>query len=701
MDLFRAPWEPLIEKVTSENLPVGSEDVELSLEIADKIKSKQFPAKSTAQFLKKRINHKNPNVQILTLKLVDFCVKNAGHHFVVEVASREFSENLSSLVRAYSTNKDVKDKILALVQAWGIAFKPKSELSTMVELYETLKREGFGFPAVDRALSSSVMIETQTAPEWSDSDVCMRCRTEFTLVNRKHHCRNCGQTFCQACSSKSLPLPHLGLTQEVRVCDSCHFKLLLKTSPNPDRRNTLSGFNSLSTTPPPAPANSSNEDEELQRAIQLSLKEANQKVAEPYHTPAPSKHADSEDEDEDLKAAIEASLKEVAKLQIAQSEASRSSAPSAPAFNAATNLSTASQSDLSNVEEENLRLFAELVERVEQEVAVRGLGVFANNPQIQLLYGQISAIQPKLMGSLDDTAQKYRQVYELHEKLIQGLQTYDHLLQQRLSGATSVYGLYGSAPVAAPSRSYGAEYGGYGTQPLAAPPNQYDPAAYARAGYGAPEQQLLPVDTSAGYHQAYAPAPDTSTLQPPPPTEHYNQPYAPSQVPEQQPYNYPPAPGPEFFQQSAPPMPYQIQPVAPPPGPEHQQPAPQLPYQTQPGAPPSQYNQNPFPQPQQSPQAPSAYAHQPPASFAPSVPPQHQIPSSPRQSIPPVPHAPPHTNGHYVYAQQGPPSQVNTYGTSPGYSQYGPPVPTGPPFQAEQPAAAPTQPANEAPLIEL
>ncbi|KAI8815409.1 putative vacuolar sorting-associated protein [Cladochytrium replicatum] len=681
MDLFRAPWETLIEKVTSENLPVGSEDVELSLEIADKIKSKQFPAKPTAQFMKKRINHKNPNVQILTLKLVDFCVKNAGHHFVVEVASREFSENLSSLVRAYSSNKDVKDKILALVQAWGIAFKPKSELSNMVELYETLKREGFSFPAVDRAASSSVMIETQTAPEWSDSDVCMRCRTEFTLVNRKHHCRNCGQTFCQSCSSKSLPLPHLGLTQEVRVCDSCHFKLLMKTSPNTDRRRTLSGFNSLSTTPPSGPTNTSNEDEELQRAIQLSLKEANQKASEPYRAPAPSKFVDSEDEDEDLKAAIEASLKEVAKLQIAQSKASRSSTPSAPAFNAATNLSTASQSDLSNVEEENLRLFAELVERVEQEVAVRGLGVFANNPQIQLLYGQISAIQPKLMGSLDETAQKYRQVYELHEKLIQGLKTYDHLLQQRLSGATTGYGLYGSAPVAAPASSYGTEYGRYGTQSRAVPSSQYDPAAYSRPGYGVPDHphpQQPPVDPSAGYLQAYGPISDTSTLQRSPPTERFNQPYAPSQVPEQQPYNYAPAPGPDY-----------------------QQSAPQLSYQPQISAPTSQYNTNPYQQPQQAPQAPSTYAQQqPPASLAPSVPPP-QIPSSPRQSIGPFPHAPPHSDGHYMYAQQGQPPQVNAYGTSPGYSQYGPPVPTGPPFQTQQQPAAPPQPVNEAPLIEL
>jgi len=51
---------------------------------------------------------------------------------------------------------------------------------------------------------------------------CMVCRSEFTLIKRKHHCRNCGKVICGSCSSKKLLLKHIDPQNLVRVCQVCY-----------------------------------------------------------------------------------------------------------------------------------------------------------------------------------------------------------------------------------------------------------------------------------------------------------------------------------------------------------------------------------------------------------------------------------------------------------------------------------------------
>ncbi|KAG7236013.1 hypothetical protein INR49_001411 [Caranx melampygus] len=47
----------------------------------------------------------------------------------------------------------------------------------------------------------------------------------------QHHCRNCGEIFCNSCSDNELPLP--ASPKPVRVCDTCHALLLQRCSSNP------------------------------------------------------------------------------------------------------------------------------------------------------------------------------------------------------------------------------------------------------------------------------------------------------------------------------------------------------------------------------------------------------------------------------------------------------------------------------------
>ena len=51
------------------------------------------------------------------------------------------------------------------------------------------------------------------------------CACAFTLTNRKHHCRNCGQIFCKDCSAKTAVMPNFKKPQ--RVCDQCHGEIAM------------------------------------------------------------------------------------------------------------------------------------------------------------------------------------------------------------------------------------------------------------------------------------------------------------------------------------------------------------------------------------------------------------------------------------------------------------------------------------------
>lgn len=64
------PLTPVADKATSELLPAGSEDMAMSLEICDQIRSKSIPPKDAMRSLKRRLDHKNPNVQLSALSVL-------------------------------------------------------------------------------------------------------------------------------------------------------------------------------------------------------------------------------------------------------------------------------------------------------------------------------------------------------------------------------------------------------------------------------------------------------------------------------------------------------------------------------------------------------------------------------------------------------------------------------------------------------
>ncbi|XP_037526367.1 RUN and FYVE domain-containing protein 2 isoform X1 [Rhipicephalus sanguineus] len=61
-----------------------------------------------------------------------------------------------------------------------------------------------------------------------DASCCRQCSKPFSVARRKHHCRSCGEIFCNACSDNTMPLP--SSAKPVRVCDTCQTVLLQRYS---------------------------------------------------------------------------------------------------------------------------------------------------------------------------------------------------------------------------------------------------------------------------------------------------------------------------------------------------------------------------------------------------------------------------------------------------------------------------------------
>ncbi|XP_029333893.1 WD repeat and FYVE domain-containing protein 3 isoform X4 [Mus caroli] len=56
-------------------------------------------------------------------------------------------------------------------------------------------------------------------------DSCSGCSVRFSLTERRHHCRNCGQLFCQKCSRFQSEIKRLKISSPVRVCQNCYYSL--------------------------------------------------------------------------------------------------------------------------------------------------------------------------------------------------------------------------------------------------------------------------------------------------------------------------------------------------------------------------------------------------------------------------------------------------------------------------------------------
>ncbi|XP_007957773.1 hepatocyte growth factor-regulated tyrosine kinase substrate [Orycteropus afer afer] len=270
-------FERLLDKATSQLLL--ETDWESILQICDLIRQGDTQAKYAVSAIKKKVNDKNPHVALYALEVMESVVKNCGQTVHDEVANKQTMEELKELLKR-QVEVNVRNKVLYLIQAWAHAFRNEPKYKVVQDTYQIMKVEGHVFPEFKE---SDAMFAAERAPDWVDAEECHRCRVQFSVVTRKHHCRACGQIFCGKCSSKYSTIPKFGIEKEVRVCEPCYEQLNKKAegkaAPTPELppEYLTSPLSQQSQLPPKRDETALQEEEELQLALALSQSEAEEK----------------------------------------------------------------------------------------------------------------------------------------------------------------------------------------------------------------------------------------------------------------------------------------------------------------------------------------------------------------------------------------------------------------------------------------
>ncbi|XP_056140318.1 RUN and FYVE domain-containing protein 1 [Lampris incognitus] len=103
----------------------------------------------------------------------------------------------------------------------------KQQLQQMCEQQEQALQE-MGLHLSQSKLKMEDFKEGHAWLKDDEATQCKQCQKEFSISRRKHHCRNCGDIYCNSCSSNELALP--SYPRPVRVCDICHSLLLQRSS---------------------------------------------------------------------------------------------------------------------------------------------------------------------------------------------------------------------------------------------------------------------------------------------------------------------------------------------------------------------------------------------------------------------------------------------------------------------------------------
>jgi growth factor-regulated tyrosine kinase substrate len=427
-------FDKLLDKATSHLLM--EPDWPSILQLCDLIRQNDVQPKYALASIKKKLFSPNQHTALYALLVLESMVKNCGYPLHEELTMRPFCDTLYELAKT-TTHENVRQKLFELIQAWNFAFRKSPKHGALKDTMILMKSDGYKFPTFRE---SDAMFSADSAPEWADGDVCHRCRIAFGLLQRKHHCRACGQVFCNQCSQKSTTLPKYGIEKEVRVCDACYDQATKPTAASkaaaekqeselpPEYLN--SSLAQQSQTPPRKSDEELREEEELQLAIAISQSEAEAKEKEKekfkmvntYKAPIERSPSPVEEQtNPELARYLNRSYWE--SIQQNESSEVRATSPSAPATAPTTEVKPKHKENgvVDNDLEEFITTLKSQVEifinRMKSNSS-RGRSI-ANDTSVQTLFLNITAMHSKLLRYIqqhDDSRLHYER---LQDKLTQ------------------------------------------------------------------------------------------------------------------------------------------------------------------------------------------------------------------------------------------------------------------------------------------
>ena len=158
---FAKEVEELIDAATSQ----GSENSTAFAPVCDIINSSPDGPKEAEKCFRTRLATQNPSVVMATLRLLDYCVKNCGMRFHLQIFNREFLINLVQVMKPKNNpTKEIRTTMLASIQRWAIAYQGVSELKEVCKTYEELVNKHVEFPQRDPDQISQIYVMSPAGP---------------------------------------------------------------------------------------------------------------------------------------------------------------------------------------------------------------------------------------------------------------------------------------------------------------------------------------------------------------------------------------------------------------------------------------------------------------------------------------------------------------------------------------------------------